>query len=266
VNLREDIMRAARAAVWARAVDLRNRAITPERREKLLWDTARFLAHLRAGAVWARGDIPEKVHPWGCVLRNDYPHIINHIDCGKFWLYLRDEVSEAAIEAAAAELRPRARTAGTVVWMIGVFPRPAPPDYARIARSVIHFLRAKLSDLDLAAMSNSEELEIRVEELANAAALAAIEAGNWVAEVESYPPYPSIPFDISNSNINTWVYSGRVKVEIHPHYNESREVLVWISATRAPRALRPAFAAAYARWYGRFASATLARRLEEAGA
>jgi len=263
VNLREDVMMAARAAVWAHVAGMWNRVFPEKWRGELLSKDAEFLAHLRTGAIEVHGHIPEgAVHPWDCYLNDDHSRAPSHTDCREFALYPRGEVPAEAVEAALAELGTRARTAGTVVWTIGLIARPASPNHVRIARGVVRAVRAELGTAGSGVASGSGKLEIRWEPY-NAAVLASIEAGNWIAEVRPYPDDPDIPFDTTGSEVNALVYSGHAKVEIR---RESEEIVVWIYPTRAPRALRPAFAAAYAKWYGRFVAAALAHRLEVTGA
>ena len=263
MNLREDVMMAARAAVWAHVAGMWNRVFPEKWRGELLSKDAEFRAHLRTGAIEVHGHIPEgAVHPWDCYLNDDHSRAPSHTDCREFALYPRGEVPAEAVEAALAELGTRARTAGTVVWTIGLIARPASPNHVRIARGVVRAVRAELGTAGSGVASGSGKLEIRWEPY-NAAVLASIEAGNWIAEVRPYPDDPDIPFDTTGSEVNALVYSGHAKVEIH---RESEEIVVWIYPTRAPRALRPAFAAAYAKWYGRFVAAALAHRLEVTGA
>jgi len=222
-----------------------------ERREEILWEIADFFAHLRAGAVEVQGDLPGgEVHPWDCFLDNDYSYI--YLRCPGFTFHARGEVPKSTIETALAELRSRARAAGTVVRRVVFATRPAPPGAVRMARDIVHMICAKLGDLNLAASASGEDAHV----LANAAALAAIEVGNWVAEVELHT---DVPRDISYDDLKIWVYGGRADVDV------GGKAIIWISAARAPRALRPAFATAYAKWYGRLTSALLTRRLEAIG-
>jgi len=253
VNLREDVMMAARAAVWAHAVGAWDRVITPDWREDILHDLATFLVHLRAGAVEVHGYIPErKVHPWDCFFDHQ-SEMFSHIDCHTFSIYPdHSKVPKAAVDAALAELRFRARAAGTVVRRVGFATRPAPPGAMRMAQIVVQRVRARLSDLSPTASASGEDTHM----LANAAALAAIEVGNWVAEVELHT---DVPRDISYDDLKIWVYSGHADIDV------GGKAIVWISAARAPRALRSAFAITYAKWYGRAASIMVARRLEAIG-
>jgi hypothetical protein len=261
--LREDVMRAARAAVWARAAIEWYHAFPEDWREKLLRDDARFLAHLQAGAVEVHGQIPERrVHPWDCYLSDEVSRIFSHIYCHEFSLYLDGEAPADAVEAALSELRSRARAAGTIVWVAGLIARPAPPNIVRIARDAVQVVRSKLNAIGPNIVGSSKELEVS-REPENAAVLASVEVGNWIANVSQYPDDPDTSPDISSGDVNISVYSGHVHVEIH---RRDEDIIVWIYPTRAPRALRGAFAAAYARWYGRFVAAALARQLEEAGA
>jgi len=248
MNLREDVMMAARAAVWARAVGAWDRVITPKWREEILHDLATFLTHLQAGAVEVDGYVPERrVHPWDCAFDHQ-SEMFSHVDCHTFSIYPdRSKVPVAAVDAALVELRSRARAAGAVVRRVGFATRPAPPDAVRMARDIVQMVRAKLNDLS-PIMDSSEDTHA----LANAATLAAIETGNWVAEVELHI---DAPFDVSYDDLKIWVYDGRVDVDV------SWMATVWILPARAPRALRDAFAAAYMKWYGRL----LERRLEVAG-
>jgi len=249
VNLREDVMMAARAAVWARAVGAWDRVITPDWREDILHDLAAFLAHLRAGAVEVDGYVPDrKVHPWNCFFEHE-SEMFSHVDCYTFSIYPDHKVSKTAVDAALVELRSRARAAGTVVRRVGFATRPAPPDAVTLALAVVQMVRARLSDLS--PIGSSEE---NTYALANAAALAAIEAGNWFAEVEIYS---DAPLDLSNNDVKIWIYDGHLDIDI------GGKAIVWISAARAPRALRSSFVTAYAKWYGRAASIMLARQLEE---
>jgi len=248
--LRDDVARAARAAVWARAAGMWDGSWRRERCEEILWGIADFFAHLRAGAVEVHGNIPpEVVHPWDCVLDNRYSYI--YMYCPGFTIHARGEVPKTAVEAALAELRSRARAAGMVVWNDALIARPAPPDLVGIARGVVRAVRAKLGDLDLAAVVRSEELDAAPV----AAALAAIEAGNWVA-------------DIHNSRLSIPPRGSGMEVEAYRHAVIARlrdgdeEMDVSIYAAHAPRAMRPAFAAAYAKWYGRLAGFSVERRLE----
>ena len=263
MNLREDVMRAARAAVWARAINAWYHAFPEDWREKLLRDDAKFLAHLRAGAVEVSGDIPEReVRPWDCYLNDEESRIFSHIYCREFSLYLNGEVPAAAIEAALSELKRGPAAAGTVIWVAGLIARPAPPNIVRIARDAVQVVRSKLNTIGSSAMGGSKELEIS-RELENAAVLASVEVGNWIANVSQYPDDPDTSPDISGSEVNISVYSGHVHVEIH---RRDEDIIVWIYPARAPRAMRDAFAAAYAKWYGRFAAAALAHQLVEVGA
>jgi len=262
VNLREDVAMAARAAVWAHVAGMWNRVFPEKWRGELLLKDAEFLAHLQTGAIEVHGHVPERrVHPWDCYLNDDHSRAPSHTDCRGFALYPRGAVPAEAVEAALAELGTRARAAGMVVWTTGLIARPAPPDLAGIARGVVRAVRAELSIAGSGVASGSGKLEIRGEP-DNAAVLASIDAGNWIAEVRPYPDDPDIPLDITGSEVNALVYSGHAKVEIH---RESEEIVVWIYPTRAPRAMRPAFAAAYAKWYGRLAGALLTHRLEVTG-
>jgi hypothetical protein len=244
--LREDVMRAARAAVWARAVGAWDRVITPKWREDILHDLAAFLAHLRAGAVEVHGYVPDrKVHPWDCFFDHQ-SEMSSHVNCRTFSVYPDySKMPKTAVDAALVELRSRARAAGAIVQRVGLITRPAPPDAVRMARFVIQMVRARLSDLS-PIMGSSDDAHV----LANAATLAAIEVGNWVAEVELHT---NAPYDISG--LKVWIYSGRADIDV------GGKAIVWVSAARAPRALRPTFAAAYMRWYGRL----LERRLEVIG-
>jgi len=251
MNLREDVMMAARAAVWAHAVGAWDRVITPDWREEILHDLATFLVHLRAGAVEVHGYVPErKVHPWDCFFDHQST-MFSHIDCHTFHIYPDySKVSKIAVDAALVELRFRARAAGTVVRRVGFATRPAPPCAVRMAQIVVQRVRARLSGLSPTASASGEDTHL----LANAAALAAIEVGNWVTEVELHT---DVPRDISYDDLKIWVYSGHADVDV------GGKAIVWISAARTPLALRGAFATAYAKWYGRFVAAALERQLEE---
>jgi len=251
VILRDDIMMAARAAVWSRAVGAWDRVITPDWREDILHDLATFLVHLRAGAVEVHGYIPErKVQPWDCAFDHQ-SSMFSHVDCHTFSIYPDSgKVPVAAVDAALAELRFHARAAGTVVRRVGFATRPAPPGAVRVAQIVVQMVRTKLSDLDPTASASGEDAHA----LANAAALAAIETGNWAAEVELHT---DVPCDISYDDLKIWIYDGHTDVDV------GGKATVWISAARAPRALRQAFAAAYAKWYKRAVSIMLARQLDE---
>ena len=263
MNLREDVMVAARAAVWARATSVWYRAFPEDWREELLRDDAAFLAHLRAGAVEVNGHIPERrVRPWDCYLNDEQSRIFSHIYCREFSLYLDGEVPADAVEAALSELRSHARAAGTVILVAGLIARPAPPNVARIARDVVQVVRARLNAVGPSAVGGSREPEVSLEP-ENAAVLASVDAGNWIANVSHYPDDAGTPPDISGSEVKISVYGGHVHVEIH---HRGEDITVRIYPTRAPRAMRGAFAAAYAEWYGRFVAAALERRLEEAGA
>jgi len=258
VNLREDVMMAARAAVWAHAISLWS-PITGPRREELLRAAAAFLAHLRAGAVEVRGDIPRgEVHPWGCYL--GYTLGVMAVKCGEFELYPSGEVPKAAVEAALSELKSHARAAGAAVWANHSIVRPATPDLVRKARAAVSAVRAKLDATDHGATSVPEWLHVY--DASGAAALAAIEAGNWIAEVEPSTYYPDVEFDLSWININ--IYYGLAI--IHTHDAENRMVEIFVFAARPPRSMRDAFAAAYAKWCKRAAAAALAEALEGAGA
>ena len=265
MNLREDVMRAARAAVWARTAIMWGRGFLDGLRGESLRESARFLAHLRAGAVEVYGHIPERrVHPWDCYLSDvdpyTYSHIHYHIHCREFSLYLDGEVPKAAVDAALAELRSRVRAAGTIVWVTKLIAseliaKPAPPNIARIARGVVQMVRSKLNAVDPNAMGDSGELEIRLEP-ESAAALASVEVGNWIANVRLQHDNPYTPLDISNSVIFISVYDGRVEIDIDGIDK------VWIYPTRPPRSMRSAFAAAYMKWYKRIAAAALVEALE----
>ncbi|MFP3138071.1 MAG: hypothetical protein RXS42_07620 [Nitrososphaeria archaeon] len=277
--LREDVARAACAAVWARAIPLSIQAITPGWLMEKLYDIATFLAHLNTGAIEIGGDIPEvTVHPWDCALnfRNEFPdansnyvYTRNHINCGKFWIYLRDRVPETAIEAALVELRSRKWAAGAVVRRIMSTTTPAPPSYVSVARRVVHILRSRLlsklnSPIHITELA-SRKLEIDITDPAGVSAgFAAIETGNWVAEVESFPSRPDLLLDILGHNMKIWMYGMRIETEIGGRKNG--RVVVEIFPTQPPRAWRPAFAAAYAKWYGRLASFSVERQLEAVGA
>jgi hypothetical protein len=251
--LREDIARAARAAVWARAAGMWDGSWRRERREDILWGIADFFAHLRAGAVEVHGDLPgEEVHPWDCFLRNDYSYI--YMRCPGFTIHAHGEVPKTAVEAALAELRSRARAAGMVIWNDALIARPAPPHYVRTAREVVRAVRSKLGDLDLAAVMRSEELDAA----SVAAALAAIEAGNWVATIHCFRP--SIPSMRVGMEVEVYRYAVAVRLR-----DGDREVYARIFAARAPRSMRSAFATAYAKWYGRLASFSVERQLEAIG-
>jgi hypothetical protein len=263
VNLREDVMMAARAAVWARAISVWYHAFPEDWRDKLLRDDARFLAHLQIGAVEVNGDIPERrVRPWDCYLNDEESRIFSHIYCREFSLYLNGEVPAAAVEAALSELKRGPAAAGTVIWVAGLIARPAPPNIVRIVRGVVQMVRSKLNTIGPSAVGGSKELEVS-REPENAAVLASVEVGNWIANVSQYPDDPDTSPDISGSEVNISVYSGHVHVEIH---RRDEDIIAWIYPTRAPRAVRSAFAAAYAKWYGRFVAAALAHRLVEVGA
>jgi len=256
--LRDDVARAARAAVWARAIGVWNGMLPRGRREEMLREIAKFLVHLRAGAVEVRGDLQKrKVRPWNCVLDIAHPDI--HMRCSSLTLRPYGEVSAPAVGDVAKELRSVARAAGAVVWSDKLNTRPAPPGYVRTAREVAAIARAKLGDLDL-----TRALQVKLPEASAAAALAAIEAGNWVAMVNGYPS-PTRD-SLWRSAVDIEVRHKWVAVHLFLHDYDEREVYARIRAARPPRALRPAFAAAYARWYGRLSGALLARRLEEAGA
>jgi len=258
VNLREDVMMAARAAVWTYTINLWS-PTTGSRREELLRVAATFLAHLRAGAVGVLGDIPKgEVHPWGCYL--GYTLGVMTIKCGEFELYARGEVPKAAVDAALVELKSNARAAGAVIWTDHAIVRPATPDLVRKARAAVSAVRAKLNSIDYGETSVPEWLHIY--DVSGAAALAAIEAGNWIVEVEPSTYYPDVEYDLSQININ--VSHGLAR--IHTHDDESRIVNIFIFAARPPRSMRDAFAAAYAKWYKRAAAATLVEALEGAGA
>jgi len=254
--LREDIARAARAAVWARAAGMWDGSWRRERREEILWEIADFFAHLRAGAVEVHGDLPGgEVHPWDCFLDNDYSYI--YMRCPGFTLHARGEVPRTAVEAALAELRSRARAAGAVVWRDKFVTRPAPPDLVGIARDMVRAVRAKLGDLDLAAALRTKEPA----SASAAAALAALEAGNWAATVRCRPT--SKRDRLRRGDMEFGVNRNTVGVLIH---DRNREVSARIFAARAPRSMRPAFAAAYVKWYKRIAAAALEAALEVAGA
>ena len=59
------------------------------------------------------------------------------------------------------------------------------------------------------------------------------------------------------------VYRYAVAVRLR---DGDRDIDVRIYAARAPRSMRPAFATAYAKWYGRLTSFSVERRLEAIGA
>ena len=250
--LRDDVARAARAAVWARAAGLLDGYWRPEWRDEMLRNTAAFLAHLRAGTVEVRRKVPEEtVHPWDCVLDNDYSYI--YLRCPNFSVHARGAVPAEAVEAALAGLR-RARTAGTVVWDDALVARPAPPHYADTARGAVRAARAALDGLDLAGA-----LHVDGPDAVRAAATpAAIEAGNWVAELYGHPARGALR-------------GGSVRIEVYRWFagvvirDADGEVNVRVHAARAPRSMRPAFAAAYARWYRRVAGALVERQLEAVG-
>jgi hypothetical protein len=261
--LREDIARAARAAVWARTAIMWEHGFLDDMRDELLRESARFLAHLRTGAVEVYGNIPKRmVRPWDCYLNDVDPYTYSHIYCREFSLYLDGEVPKAAVEAALSELGARARAAGTVVWVAKLIARPAPPGIVRIARGVVQMVRAKLNAVDPSTMGDSGELEIKLEP-ESAAALASVEVGNWIANVSLQHDNPYTSLDISDSVVFISVYDGRIEVMI-PHRN--KDITIWIYPTRPPRSMRPAFAAAYMKWYKRVAAAALVEALEGAGA
>jgi hypothetical protein len=257
VNLREDIARAARAAIWVYTIHLWN-STNGSKREKLLRDAATFLAHLQAGAVKIDGHPDEKVHPWKCYFGPSSE--TSCVDCFTFHIRLdhsevsKRKVSKAAVEAVLAELRSPAQAAGTVVLRDLSFVKPASPKAARMARDVVRVIRAKLDDLNPIMVSWED-----AHSPATAAAFAAIEVGNWIAEVElhSYIPYDN---DISHHKLEVWVNGGHVEINVDG-IDE-----VWIYPVRAPRAMRSAFATAYAKWYGRLVATALVEELEEAGA
>jgi len=257
VNLREDVMMAARAAVWARAVGVWNGMLPRGRREEMLREIAKFLVHLRVGAVGVQGDLQRrKVRPWNCVLDIAHPDI--SMRCSSLTLHPHGDISMPAVDVAAREIRSVARAAGAVVWSDKLNTRPAPPGYVRTAREVVAIARTKLGDLDL-----GRALRVKSPEAAAAAALAAIEAGNWVAMVNGYPSPTRDSLWRSSTDIE--IRHKWVMVHLFLHDYDEREVYVRIRAARPPRALRLAFATAYARWYGRLTGALLARRLEEVG-
>jgi hypothetical protein len=257
VNLREDVMRAARAAVWASAIGLWDGRWSHEQHEKILRELATFLVHLQMGAVKVDGYIPEEeVHPWECCFYPGDCHFAPEstvVDCFTFHIYpdcdkvSESEVSKTAIDAALMELRLRAGAAGTVVSR-ELYPRPASPNAVRIARDVVRMVRARLNNLNPIVLSSEDAYSP-----ANAAVLAAIETGNWIAEVDlSW----DAPRDISHNKLEIWMHDGRIVVDM------GWMDMVLIYPTRPPRALRDAFAAAYARWYKRAAAAALVEALE----
>jgi len=247
--LRDDVARAARAAVWARAAGMWDWSWRRGRREEMLWEIADFFAHLRAGAVEVFGGLEKTIRPWDCVLDNDYSHFYLH--CPNFSIYARGDVPKTAVEAALVELRSRARAAGMVVWNDALIARPAPPDLVGIARGVVRAVRAKLGGLDLAAMVRGEELDAA----SVAAALAAIEAGNWVADI--HYSRLSIPPRGGGMEVEAYRYAVIARLS-----DRDGEMDVSIYAAHAPRSMRQAFAAAYARWYGRLAGFSVEHRLE----
>jgi len=255
VNLREDVMMAARAAVWAQAVGLWDGTWPRKRREEVLHEAPAFLAHLRAGAVEVQGNLPERVHPWDCALNIDRSGA--YIRCPGLILRTRGEVPRTAVEAALAELRSRARAAGAVVWSEKFVVRPAPPTLVSLARDVVRVAHAKLDDLDLAAALRTKE-PVRA---SAAAALAAIEAGNWAATVRCRPT--SKHDRLRRGEMEFGVNRNTVGVLVH---DRNREVNVRIFAARAPWSMRPVFAAAYMKWYKRVAAVALVEALEVAGA
>ena len=261
MNLREDVMRAARAAVWARAAIVWGDGFLDGLRDESLRESAKFLAHLRAGAVEVYGHIPERrVHPWDCYLNDVDPFTYSHIHCHEFSLYLNGKVPKAAVDAALAELRSRARAAGTIVWITELIAseliaKPASPNIVRITRDVVQVVRSKLNAVDPSTIGDSGELEIKLEP-ESAAALASVEVGNWFANVSLQRDNPYTPLDISNSVIFILVYDGRVEIDIDGIDK------VWIYPTRPPRSMRSAFAAAYMKWYKRIAAAALVEALE----
>lgn len=257
--LREDVARAARAAVWASAIGACNESADLKRHKEMLLNAATFLAHLRAGAVEVRGELPErKVRPWDCAL--DYDRSGLYIGCPDLELRASGEVPKTAVEAALAELRSRARAAGAVVLSNGFVTVPAPPSIVKFARDMVSVVRAEIDHVnsDVIAVKNLvEKLNINMDNLANITTLVAIETGNWVALVKLR--YTNNPPD----DMDFWTYFGSVAVRVR--YNEIQEALVKICPARAPRALRGAFAAAYAKWRSRIAAALLEAALEEAG-
>ncbi|MFP3209533.1 MAG: hypothetical protein RXR82_07585 [Nitrososphaeria archaeon] len=263
MNLREDVMMAARAAVWARVINVWYYAFPEDWRNKVLRDGARFLAHLQAGAVEVHGYIPERrVHPWDCYLNDEESRIFSHIYCREFSLYLNGEVPATAVEAALSELKRGPTAAGTVIWVVGLIARPAPPNIVRITRDVVQVVRSKLNTIGPSAVGGSKELEIS-REPENAAVLASVEVGNWIANVSKYPDDPDTSLPEMSGEVNISVYSGHVHVGIH---RRDEGIIVWIYPARAPRAMRSAFVAAYAKWYGRLVAAALAHQLVEVGA
>jgi len=254
--IREDVARAARAAVWARVIGLWDGTWPRKQREEVLRETPAFLAHLRAGAVEVQGDLPGgEVHPWDCALNIDRSGV--YIRCPGLILRTRGEVPRTAVEAALVELRSRARAAGAVVWRDKFVTRPAPPDLVGIARDMVRAVRAKLGDLDLAAALRTKEPA----SASAAAALAALEAGNWAATVRCRPT--SKRDRLRRGDMEFGVNRNTVGVLIH---DRNREVSARIFAARAPRSMRPAFAAAYMKWYKRIAAAALEAALEVSGA
>jgi hypothetical protein len=85
--------------------------------------------------------------------------------------------------------------------------------------------------------------------MSGAAALAAIEVGNWIAEVG---PSECDPIDAS----------GRFVIIRMLNDDDDWFVNIRILATRPPRSMRSAFAAAYMKWYKRIAAAALVEALE----
>ncbi|MFP3138054.1 MAG: hypothetical protein RXS42_07535 [Nitrososphaeria archaeon] len=244
--------------MWASAIGVCNESVDLKQHEEMLLNAATFLAHLRAGAVEVRGELPErKVRPWDCALDHDRSGL--YIGCPDLELRASGEVPKTAVEAALAELRSRARAAGAVVLSSGFVTGPAPPSIVKFARDMVNVVRAEINyvNSDAIMIKNLvEKLNINMN-LTNIAALAAIETGNWIALVKLR--YTNNPPD----NMDFWTYFGSVAVRVR--YNETREALVKICPARAPRALRGAFAAAYAKWRSRIAAALLEAALEEAG-
>jgi hypothetical protein len=242
--------------VWASAIGACNENADLKRRDEMLLNAATFLAHLRAGAVEVRGELPErKVRPWDCALDHDRSGL--YIGCPDLELRASGEVPKTAVDAALAELRSRARAAGAVVLSDGFVTGPAPPSIVKFARDMVSVVRAEIKYVNsnaIAVKNLVKKLNINVDDLTNIAALAAIETGNWVALVKLH--YTNNPPD----DMDFWTYFGSVAVRVR--YDEIREALVKICPARAPRALRGAFATAYAKWRSHIAAAALVEALE----
>ena len=215
----QDVMRGARAAIWADAAAMKIAAadgrISRADLDEGLHDLALLRAHLDRGAVkvWSSAFFPAVIdafpvpvdvvfdptkttHPWQYFVTTAPLRVLGP----DFELSPRGEVPAEVVEAALAELR-RPVPPGTIIGGC-IRPQPPSPEHVRVAREVLRRLRSEYAD---------EVLRV------NPAVADALHSGRWIAIVDLCTDKCEINIKkVVRYHEGISVYMWRGSVDIYP--------------------------------------------------